>query len=318
MPRNASAAERPPASAAASALAAVFAPTFLRKLDRLQLTVRHSLSTRPGNTPMPRGSQGSGIELESYRTYGPGDDLRHLDWNAYGRLDQLLVKNFRAQREAPLYVFIDVSASMGIPAGDAKLDFAAGLAAALAYVNLRHHDPVCLIALSEDLPRGHLMSRWFRHRQQLPELREFLLALRARGKTALAAGLGNALRTHRATGVAVLLSDFLVEPATVESACSELLARQFTFAAMRLLGAGERDPTRLFRRAELEDAETGRKRFITLNADNAALYQRALTAHLQRLEHACNRRGAAFAVADTSAGLDRALFHELPAVGLLH
>jgi len=28
-------------------------------------------------------------DIESYRTYTPGDDLRHLDWNAYGRLDQL-------------------------------------------------------------------------------------------------------------------------------------------------------------------------------------------------------------------------------------
>ena len=48
-----------------AALAAVLAPAFLRKLDRLQLTVRRSLSTRPGNTPMPRGAQGSGIELEN-------------------------------------------------------------------------------------------------------------------------------------------------------------------------------------------------------------------------------------------------------------
>src|SRR5438034_11847572 len=107
-----------------AALAAVLTPGFLRKLDRLHLSVRRSLSTRPGNTPMPRGAQGTGIELESYKAYDPGDDLRHLDWNAYGRLDQLLIKTFRAEREAPLHLFVDVSASMGVPVTDNKIGFA--------------------------------------------------------------------------------------------------------------------------------------------------------------------------------------------------
>src|SRR6266436_8600812 len=110
----------------AAALAAVLTPAFLRKLDRLHLAVRRSLSTRPGNTPMPRGAQGSGIELESYKPYGPGDDLRHLDWNAYGRLDQLLIKTFRAEREAPLHLFVDLSASMAAPLTDNKVGFAFG------------------------------------------------------------------------------------------------------------------------------------------------------------------------------------------------
>src|SRR5229473_4144226 len=104
------------ATDSAAALAAVLTPPFLRKLDQLLLTVRRALGTRPGNTPMPRGSQGSGIELENYKAYGPGDDLRHLDWNALGRLDQLLIKTFRAEREAPLHLFVDLSASMAFPA----------------------------------------------------------------------------------------------------------------------------------------------------------------------------------------------------------
>src|SRR5437870_10844619 len=104
----------------AALLASVLSAPFLRKLERLHLSVRRSLSTRPGNTPMPRGAQGSGIEIESYKSYDPGDDLRHLDWNAYGRLDQLLIKTFRAEREAPLHVFVDTSASMAAPGGDNK------------------------------------------------------------------------------------------------------------------------------------------------------------------------------------------------------
>src|SRR5512140_500281 len=185
---------RPGDSAAdtAAALAAVLTPAFLRKLDRLHLSVRRSLSTRPGNTPMPRGAQGSGIEIESYKSYGAGDDLRHLDWNAYGRLDQLLIKTFRAEREAPLHILVDVSRSMAAPAGDGKVGFALGLAASLAYVSLCNNDPVRIVGVGAALPEGHLASPFFRHRQALQRVHDALLALRPRGETALASGIAAA------------------------------------------------------------------------------------------------------------------------------
>ncbi len=301
----------------ATALAAVLTPRFLRKLDRLHLRVRRSLSTRPGNTPMPRGAQGSGLELESYKTYGPGDDLRHLDWNAYGRLDQLLVKTFRAEREAPLHIFIDASASLGAPATDNKFGFALALAASLAYVSLRNNDPVRVVALTTEAARLHAASGFFRHRQALPRLQEFLLRLRPRGTTVLAAGLNAALHEQRSPGVALVLSDFLTAPEPYEATLRDLVARRFTVAALRVIGPAERDPASLFRRGQLVDAETGQRRFITFGADNRARYQRALAAHLERLQAFCTRSEIVFAVADTAGGLEQTLFHDLPALGLI-
>ncbi|HEX7406924.1 MAG TPA: DUF58 domain-containing protein [Candidatus Binatia bacterium] len=300
-----------------AALAAVLAPAFLRKLDRLHLTVRRSLSTRPGNTPMPRGAQGSGIELENYRAYGAGDDLRHLDWNAYGRLDQLLIKTFRAEREAPLHLFIDTSASMAFPTADDKFVFSLCLAASFAYVSLRRNDPVRIVGLSEVWPQRHLGSPFFRHRDALLRLRDFLLQLRPYGKTALAAGIAAALRDHRSPGVAVVISDFLMEPEMYEAALQQLAARRFTVAALRVIGPGERDPSSLFRRGRLTDAETGRQRFITLSQDNLIRYQQALAAHLERLQEFCNRCEIVYSTTDTDAGLEQILFRDLPALGLL-
>jgi uncharacterized protein (DUF58 family) len=307
-----------PTTPAAAALAAVLAPGFLRKLDRLHLRVRHSLSTRPGNTPMPRGAQGSGIELENYKPYAAGDDLRHLDWNAYGRLDQLLIKTFRAEREAPLHVFIDASASMAVPAGDDKMAFALSLAASLAYVSLRNNDPVRVVGLSGALPRLHIASPFFRHRQALPRLRDLLLHVRPQSSTVLATGIAAALREQRTPGVAIVLSDFLMQPDIYEAALGDLVARRFTVAALRVIGPGERDPVRLFRRGQLIDAETGQQRFITLSRDNLARYQAALKEHLERLQTFCNRCGIVFVIADTAAGLEQVLFHDLPALGLVH
>ena len=66
------------------------------------------------------------------------------------------------------------------------------------------------------------------------------------------------------------------------------------------------------------DAESGRQRFITLTADNLARYARALTDHLGQLQAFCNRCGVAFSITDTAAGLEQVLFHDLPALGLIH
>ena len=306
------------AGAVAATLAAVLTPPFLRKLDRLHLAVRRSLSTRPGNTPMPRGAQGSGIEIESYKSYDAGDDLRHLDWNAYGRLDQLLIKTFRAEREAPLHIFVDVSASMSVPDGDNKMGFAAGMAACLAYVSLRNHDPVRIVAIGDALPELHVSSPFFRHRQSLQQIRTFLLQLRPAGRTALAAGIAAGLRRQRSPGVAIVVSDFLMAPSAYESALGDLVARRFTVAAVRVIGPGERDPASLFRRAQLVDAETGWRRFITVNRHNLERYAVALGEHLRGLQAFCSRCGAMFSVADTAVGLERSLFYDLPALGLIH
>jgi len=305
------------AASPATALAAVLAPAFLSKLDRLHLTVRRSLSTRPGSTPMPRGAQGSGIELENYKAYGAGDDLRHLDWNAYGRLDQLLIKTFRAEREAPLCLLIDTSASMAVPESDHKFAFSLCLAASLAYISLRRNDPVRIFGLADAWPQRHLGSPVFRHRDVLPQVRDFLLQLRPQGCTALGPGITAALRQQRSPGVAVVLSDFLTEAALYEAGLRELVTRRYTVAALRVIGPAERDPATLFRRARLADVETGRQRFITLSQDNLARYREALATHLEQLEHFCHRCEIAYATIDTGPGLDDALFRAFPAMGLL-
>src|SRR5262245_34668213 len=132
-----------------AALRSISAPQVLRKLDRLRLASQLSVTQRPGNTPVARATQASGLELANHKAYTPGDDLRHLDWNAYGRLDQRVIKTFRAEREAPVHLFIDASASMTVPAADGKLAFAVGIAAGLAYVALRQNNPVRIAFLGD-------------------------------------------------------------------------------------------------------------------------------------------------------------------------
>ena len=72
---------------------------------------------------------GAGIEFADHRDYTPGDDLRYLDWNLYGRMQRLLVRLFEEDEDLSIYVLFDASASMGTGTPP-KLDLAMQVGAA--------------------------------------------------------------------------------------------------------------------------------------------------------------------------------------------
>jgi uncharacterized protein (DUF58 family) len=307
----------PPSASTAdvtAVLRTVGAPDVLRKLDRLRFTHQHSVTQRPGNTPVARATQTSGLELANHKLYAPGDDLRHLDWNAYGRLDQRLVKTFRAEREAPVHLLLDASASMTIPATDGKLAFASGLAAGLGYIALRQGNPVRAAVLAQQQSR---VSPLFRHVHRLPDLVTFLSAVEASGPTVLAEGVDAYLRSMHLAGTVVVLSDFLVEPAAYARALDQLLGRGHHVLALRIIGPWERDPSALPSQVRLHDAETDRERLIDLTPAHRARYARAVSDHLAELKRWCETRAVRYATADTAVGVEACLLAELPRAGLL-
>jgi uncharacterized protein (DUF58 family) len=111
--------------------AELFDEEFLRKLETLRLAVRRALSgRREGERASKR--RGGSVDFASHRTYVQGDEFRAIDWNLYGRLGQLYVKEFAKQEALPVALAVDTSLSMA-----PKFDFARRLGAALALVAAR-------------------------------------------------------------------------------------------------------------------------------------------------------------------------------------
>jgi uncharacterized protein (DUF58 family) len=151
--------------------------------------------------------RGGGVEFEESRPYLPGDDVRHLDWNALARTGTPYVKRFREERDQTVLLALDVSRSMGFGSGGrSKAALAAHAAALLAGAAVRAGDRVGLAtfaeALREELPPERGEHRLF------PLLRRLAEAAAApAGGTdfpAALAGLGARLRRR---AVVVLLSD---------------------------------------------------------------------------------------------------------------
>ena len=293
--------------------------TFFKTLNRFHIRVRTARGHRPGETPIPRTSQASGIEFESFKEYSPGDDFRYLDWNAVGRLDQLMVRTFTAEREIPFHLFLDTSASMDVPTVDDKFGFALDIMSALSYVVLANNNTLRLIALAAPDARtpAFRATPFLRHRSRFFRLRPFLDSLSASGKTALRESVRAYIGQTLEPGVAIIISDFMTPTEQYTESLAFLKARGYEVKAIHVLGAAELDPRRLFRRGKLYDVEDGAERWITLSQANLGRYQELLQAHLDAVRDFCHQHQILYSRVSTRQTVSQVVSHELTRTGLL-
>ena len=247
---------------------------------------------------------GSSLEFRDYRDYQLGDDLRHIDWNAFARSDQLSVKLYREEVTPHLDLVLDVSRSMALE-GTAKeratLALAACLATAAANAGFGH--TVWLMADDfRPLPGGNLSpSLWS----------DFELSHRGSPAAVLAQGAP----AWRPRGVRVLLSDLLWvgEPL--------LTLRSFTegasaAAVIQLLADADAHPPE-DGALRLIDAETEQRREIHVDAAMVRRYRERLMQHQQNWHQACRASGAIFSTAIAETLLREWKLDELAAAGFL-
>ncbi|MGE0548955.1 MAG: DUF58 domain-containing protein [Kofleriaceae bacterium] len=125
-----------------------------RKLDAAQLSRLSSLPIKArvivqgALSGLHRASiRGYSVEFAEHKEYSPGDELRHVDWKAFAKLDRYYVKQFEQESQLTLYLVLDASASMAFAGGGmAKLEYGGLLLAALAYLAIEQQDKVGLVA----------------------------------------------------------------------------------------------------------------------------------------------------------------------------
>lgn len=95
--------------------------------------------------------RGSSVEFAEYKEYAPGDEIRHIDWRAYARMDRFYVKQFEDETNLRGYLLLDRSGSMKFSWEDAPTKdlYASTLIASLAWVLQRQGDAPGLITFSD-------------------------------------------------------------------------------------------------------------------------------------------------------------------------
>ena len=88
---------------------------------------------------------GFSVEFAEHRAYGPGDEIRHIDWKLYGKTDRFFVKQYEEETNLRSYILLDTSRSMEYKSNKiSKLDYGNYLSAAMAYLMINQQDSVGL------------------------------------------------------------------------------------------------------------------------------------------------------------------------------
>lgn len=223
--------------------------------------------------------RGSSVEFAEYRKYVPGDDLRRLDWRAYGRSDRFYVKEFESDTNLRCCLVLDTSGSMGFGSKSlTKLQYALRLAASLGYLAIQQGDAVGLYCVAKGVVK-HLPPK--RNPAHLRLIFDLLEQTAPDGETQLVDVLHELAETIRQRALIVILSDFFVDPAELRGCFQHLQFRKHDVALFHLL-----DPLEIrfdFRRPmRFLDMEGGTSIFAEPN-EIVERYHRALQTYLEDL-----------------------------------
>jgi uncharacterized protein (DUF58 family) len=295
----------------------VFEPSFLRRLDHLTLGIRRARTVRLGRRMLGR-MRGSGIEIENFKDYAEGDDLRFLDWNALARLDSLLLKSFRVERETQVSILVDASASMGVPVADRKFELACLLACALAYVALGQNDPVRLTSFAAPQGKPLFAGSDFLHRvESYAGLRPIVTQFKTSGDATLEEAAVHLLAQHRTPGVVIVLSDFLYEAQRYRRAFDRLLNARYEVKAIQVLGQREAEVQLTPGAYRLRDCESGQVREFNLSPEALEACRQKLRDLRRELQDFCLQRGIIYAHVIGAENYESFLTTELPRLGLV-
>lgn len=305
----------------------LLSPELSSRLERLDVRSRKVFQgTLPGERRSKR--RGRSVEFDDYRTYVPGDDLRHIDWNVYARLDRLFIKLFREEEDLALHILLDCSASMdaGSPS---KLVFAHRVAMALGHLGLASQNRVSVTTFGSRA--GYRSLPPTRGRKGVQPMAQFLLEnldLSPDGPgQSTGEDFAGALRRFAAgrsgKGVVVLLSDVLIREGY--KAGLGMLADTgragYDTTCVQILSPGELDPSleegRVSGDLHLLDNETGQGAEVTVTPELLEKYRRSVRSYCEELAHFCRSRSMRHTLALTDTPIEEIVSGSLRRLGVV-
>jgi len=287
---------------------------FIARLEQLELVSR---KVTAGKMKGERRSKrrGQSTEFADFRPYVPGDDIRFLDWNIYGRLDRLFLKLFLEEEDLKVNFLLDRSPSMRFGDPD-KLLYAKRIAAALAIVGLGDHDRVRIGGFSERSSPVFGPARGRVHIRRLLQALEDLEPEEGAG-TDLARGCREFAVTGRLSGIVVFISDFF-DRKGFESALRYLLSGGIgtEIYLIHVLAPQEIDPP-LRGDLKLVDAEDGIEADVSISAPLMKIYKRNLDAFRAEIKEYASRRGMHYSFVSTAVPFQNLILDYFRKRGLL-
>jgi len=275
-------------------------------LSKLQ---KKKLLVKARNTGMQKGSRqskriGSSLEFSDYRIYQPGDDIRQIDWNVYGRTQKHYIKRFLDERELSISIYLDGSSSMR--KSPAKWELAKLIAASLSYIVLNNEDRLHFFSVSSSgvypvKRKGSVYGK-----------RTFMeiINLNQEAKTGeFMKSLSGVIR--KGAQLSIIVTDGLERLEEIESLFKKIAAFRREIWLIQVLSEDELSPS-YSGDVKLVDSETDTAVNVSMNPKLIADYKFRLTEHNRKLKDICRKVGGQYLLVSDARDVQSIIFHDFP------
>ena len=285
------------------------------QLSRVDITSRKIFRGRVQGERRSK-KRGESVEFADHRPYVAGDDLRHVDWNIYGRLDRLFLKLFQEEEDLSLHLVLDCSGSADCGSPN-KFTFMQRAAMALAYIGLVNFNRVSAtaVARAED-GTGVLTSvRNLRGRRRVHEIGRWMCSLEPGGALPFTAACKRIALSRSGRGVMVVLSDLLIKEG-YQDGLRLLAGRGYDLVVMQVLSPQELEPT-IGGDLRLRDVEDRDNAEVTISAPLLKRYKKIMEAYLREVQGFCAAREMTHLTVRSDTAIDVLLMDYLRRRGVL-
>jgi uncharacterized protein (DUF58 family) len=280
-----------------------FDPKVLASIANLSLRARWVVEGLMSGVHKSR-AKGFSVEFEEHREYSPGDEIRRIDWKAFGKFDRYFIKEYEDETNLRAYLLLDASASMNYASdGITKFDYACTLTASLAYLILKQQDAAGVVTFSDRI------EAFIPPRAKRDYLAQILHALENRGpggETKVGKILDDIAGQVKRRGLIVLVSDLLDEPAEILKGL-----RQFRFKGNDVIVFHLLDPAELELPFDgnvlFEDLELANLKVITDPRTIRSTYRQVVNEFITDMRKQCHDNAIDYQLISTATPLDQAL-----------
>lgn len=286
----------------------IFNSDFFKSLTSLKLAM-HLRLEKGMSGGRKSSAKGASVEFSDFREYIPGDDVRRIDWNVYGRMDKLYIKQFMEEKEATYHIFLDNSRSMDFGA-EKKSVMALRLAGAFAYMILGQLDRAAIHTVTaENIGRHNPVTGRASFQRILQELEQVTFS----GNTYLEDSIRRC--SIKGKGVSIILSDFL-DVHGVEGLIKYLAFQKQEVVLIQILSREEVD---FYGEGtvNLIDSETREELKITMTRQSIRLYEEQMTRYQEQIARAARKYGCVYEQVISDEPLHKVIFEGFQNTGFL-
>lgn len=285
--------------------------------------------------------RGESVEFADHRPYAVGDDIRHIDWNIFARLDRLFLKLFLEEEDLSLHLVLDASGSSDCGEPNKYL-FMQQVAMTLGYIglvnfnrvsasimggiardvdgniraDLRDPDTPAMLSQAGAVATSSLQNiRNLRGRRRTHDLARFLCSIEPGGPSDFREHAKRIALSRTGKGVMVVLSDFLMKEG-YEDGLRLLVGRGYDLFCLQVLSPQEVEPDVRgdLRLRDIEDEDFAE---VTISAPLLKRYKQILGAYTDQLRTFCAQREMTLLTVQSNTPIDTLVLEYFRKRGLL-